>query len=83
MSVKESKSTQELLARIRDLEIENRELEARLDRCQCQMAASPSVSLITLPEEMLREIVGYLGFRDQGCNSIDIFFFSELVPCHV
>ena len=75
MSVKESKSTQELLARIRDLEIENMEFKSKLDRCQCQMAASPSVSLITLPEEMLREIVGYLGYKDQGCNSLD-----SLVP---
>ena len=64
MSVEESKSTQELLARIRDLEIENKELRAKL-------AAVP-VSLISLPEDVLREIVEYLGFRDQGCNSIDI-----------
>ena len=77
MSVKESKSTQELLARIRDLEIENmelkgenEELKSRLDRWTGGSAggrlATSSVSLSSLPEDVLREIVGYLGYKDQG-----------------
>ena len=70
MSVKESKSTQELLARIRDLEIENMELKSRLDRwtgaCDGRRLATSSVSLSSLPEDVLREIVGYLGYKDQA-----------------
>ena len=77
MSVKESESTQELLARIRDLEIENmelkgenEELKSRLNRWTGGSAgwrlATSSVSLITLPEDVLREIVGYLGYKDQA-----------------
>ena len=40
MSVKESKSTQELLARIRDLEIENMELKSKLDQYQSVFPAT-------------------------------------------
>ena len=80
MSVKESESTQELLARIRALEGENEELKSRLDRVESRLEATSSVSLSTLPEDVLREIVGYLGYKDQANLSSTCRDLSLLRP---